>query len=348
MKSFQKSLLASIAFIIFFSCTPDAPVVKREVFESGIFVVNQGVFQSGTGTISHKPFSDMSFTTDIYSKANGGKVLGNIVQSMIKVNDKYFIAVNNANKIEVVDAKTFVQSATISNIPQPRYFASANGNLYISAWGADSKSGEIYIVDPISMTIKAKIKTDFAPEQMLVSGSSLYVTLSSPYGISSKDVAVIDLNTNTISNRLQTASGPSSLVQDKNGDIWVLCSGTYGFNPSDNELGGIVQIKDAQVTPISTLPTGASGLAIDKTKATIYYISDGKVFSIDINNPDSPKVVTNGFYYSIAYSAVDNSLYLNDPKDYTGNGNLEVFSLDTKTKKAYQVGIIPGFTYIVE
>ncbi len=75
-------------------------------YPKGIFVVNEGPF-GGTGTISwHNP--DTGETQDsLFEKANNGAVLGQFVQSLTFFNGKAYIVVNGANRVVVVDAKTF-------------------------------------------------------------------------------------------------------------------------------------------------------------------------------------------------------------------------------------------------
>src|ERR1043165_7729268 len=68
-------------------------------YSNGVFVTNEGQFGSGSGTISFYNRSSKTVTADIFQKANSFP-LGNVVQSMNVFNDKGYIVVNNAQKIE--------------------------------------------------------------------------------------------------------------------------------------------------------------------------------------------------------------------------------------------------------
>ncbi len=90
-------------------------------WSNSVFIVNEGPFQTGSGSISAFNRESLEVTNNLFETANG-RPLGNIVQSMSVYKDRGFIVVNNANKIEVVNLKDFKSDTTIENLALPRYF----------------------------------------------------------------------------------------------------------------------------------------------------------------------------------------------------------------------------------
>ena len=92
-----------VAFTLVVSCKKEETDIHKGAFSDGIFIVNEGTFQTGTGTVTFfKPDSNLT-QQDIFAAVNG-KPLGNIAQSMTIYNGKAYIVVNNADKVEIVDA----------------------------------------------------------------------------------------------------------------------------------------------------------------------------------------------------------------------------------------------------
>ena len=146
----NKLIIASICFIFtILACSKDENSVSNN-YTTGTFVVNEGPFQTGTGTITY--YDGTNAIQNVFEKENNDNVLGNIAQSMIKFNDKYFISINNANKIQIVNAKTFRAIGSIKVI-LPRFFAANNTKLYVSSWELGLKSGAINEIDPTNFKI---------------------------------------------------------------------------------------------------------------------------------------------------------------------------------------------------
>ena len=89
-------VLALLGTLFFNSCTKDD---KKENFpyDNGVFITNEGPFQSGSGTITFYDKATGLTQEKIFETVNA-MPLGNIVQSMNIFNNKAYIVVNNANK----------------------------------------------------------------------------------------------------------------------------------------------------------------------------------------------------------------------------------------------------------
>jgi DNA-binding beta-propeller fold protein YncE len=321
---------------------------KTEInYSKGLFVVNQGVFQSGTGTITFH--NDIDTIKDAFTAANPDKVLGNIAQSMIRFDNKYFIAINNGAKIQVVDGISFKSLGEISKIEVPRYFTATSDKLYVSAWGADFKSGAVFEINPKTLTLSNTINTGGAPENMIVIGDKLYVVISTVTDKSNKMV-IIDTKTNKIINTITVRDNPSSIQVDKNGAIWVLCGGNSDWNiPALSTKGSLVRIINDKVDANYELSNGANSLVIDKNKQKLYFLMDAKVFVHDISDTSFKKQsIADGYFYTLGYHSTNDRLYMSDAGDFQSDGVVKTINLTTKTESSFKAGIIPGFFYFVD
>jgi len=332
---------------VFTSCEKDKVAFNND-FSSGIFVVNQGALERGTGTITYRNEASNILINDLFATQNDGKVLGNIAQSMIKFDNKYFIAVNNAAKIQVVNAKDFKIVGEIP-IDLPRYFATDGTKLYVSSYNGDFASGKINEVDTKNLTISSSINVSNLPENLLLTGDKLYVTLNSPYGQSSQNIVVVDTKTNQISKTINVGDSPNAIVKDKNDDIWVLCGGSFGPNPNDITKGSLHRLRDDQKVASFTLSNGASGLVVDKDGDRLYFLMDGKVMAHDISDSTfENESVFDGYFNAISYQSSTNRIFLSDAKDYNSAGEIIIINPETKAPGTFPTGIAPGFILFEE
>lgn len=333
--------------VFFYSCTKDPNPSDNRDYSKGSFIVNEGEFQSGTGTITY--FDGNSATQDIFGQQNNGAALGNICQSMIKFGDKYFIAVNNADKIEVVNAADFKSIATIANVSYPRYFATDDKKLYVTSWNKDFATGAIIELDPINFKVIKSIPINGLVEKMIFSEKRIYATVSTlPTDVLAKQIIVVNPNTNTLSYHIEIGDNTNDLVEDQNGTLWVLCSGFSDWSdPSLNTDGSLNWIGDA-VHSIK-VANGAKGLVIDKAGQNLYYLAAGKVWHHDISSSE-PQAINDlsGSYYSIGLNKNTGDIYLADAGDFQKSGIITVFNPNTKVKTIFNAGIIPSFFYFAE
>ena len=74
-------------------------------------VLNEGRINTNTGGIS-LIYKDKNVIADVFQEVNQ-RPLGDVAQSITMINGKYFVALDNSKKIEVVDPRTFVSLGTI-------------------------------------------------------------------------------------------------------------------------------------------------------------------------------------------------------------------------------------------
>src|SRR5690606_6997354 len=86
-------------FLTFLSCKDEEIIPPiPELSEEGIFVLNEGNFTFGNGSLSYLDLNTEEIYNQIFFDVNGFP-LGDVPQSMLEVGDVMYIVVNNSGKI---------------------------------------------------------------------------------------------------------------------------------------------------------------------------------------------------------------------------------------------------------
>ena len=324
-------------------------------YDSGVFIVNEGPFGSGTGTVSHYDRNTKVTTNDIFQLANGYP-LGNIAQSMNVINGYSFVVVNSANKIEVVNGADFKSLTTINGLTQPRNILQiSNEKAYVTEWGAGGTVGAIKIINLINGDILNTIAFGRkGPEKMLKKGALVYVTCKGGYGYDSV-VSVINSNTNLVSTNVEVGPNPDGIVEDANGKLWVLCVGKFKSDFSGLEkYGQLVKLNPTTNTVEATFVLNTSsdvysqpsGLSINTAKNILYYNYDGKVYSQTTNATSLQSTIfANRSFYSLGVDPATNIIYAGDAGNFSSPGKVVRYNANGTRMDSLNVGIIPGSFY---
>jgi len=346
MKTLKTTLRLSafLALVIFASCTKDNENEVLGAFSNGIFIVNEGPFQTGTGTITFfEPDSNL-VEQDVFEAVNG-RPLGNIAQSITVYNDKAYIVVNNAGKVEVVNAATFKSEGTITNLNNPSQFIIVDSKkAYISDW-----IGQVTVVDLQSNSVINNIAMGTGPDAMLKSGNYVYVANSGGLGIDST-ISVIDFSTDKVVKTIKVGDAPSGLVADLNGRIWVLCKGKgfTGWPQAGDTRGKLVRIDPTTLSVdytynFTSTDVHPEKLVINKQKTKLYFLYNYGIYSFNIESSGStPEKLISRNFYSLGYQNETGYLYASDAKDYVNNGIvLRIKADDGLVVDSIPTGIIP-------
>lgn len=328
---------------------PPANNITPGAYESsGVFITNEGPFGSGTGTVSFYNRNTGAVSNDIFQTANGVP-LGNIVQSMSIYNGKGYIVVNNAGKMEVVNAGDFKSSASITGLNQPRYFLGIdNSKGYITEWGSTGTSGAVRVINLTNNTISSTISTGAGAESMVKVNNSVYVTCKGGYGNDSV-LTVINSGTDAVITNIPVGPNPAGIQVDANGMIWVLCGGQWNtsFTALD-KTGKLVRINPStntveQAFTFSSTTSSPSNLTINAAKNKLYYTYNGAVYSHDISATSlSSAAFINRNFYGMGVDPSNDYLFGADAGNFTSNGYVIRFNTAGAKVDSFQVGIIPG------
>jgi hypothetical protein len=352
--NFNKSfLILALSMLTFAGCkkdddkSTDKSTTTEQPYQSGVFVANQGPFQTGTGTITYYNRTNKSTVQDIFQKENG-RPLGNVVQSIEIFNGKAYIVVNNAGKVEIADAGTFKSVGVINGLQSPRYFLGIDANKgYISDWSLGVNSGNIKVINLSTNTVIKTIATGNYPDKMLKVGNKVFVINSAGWTKDST-ITIVDATTDTPIKTFVVGHNPNSLTIDANGKVWVLCGGINDWtNAAQSTAGKIVRINPDNYTIeySYTFPSNAIHplkLCSNANKNKLFYIYGSNISYYDINSSEIVPFIYRNNVNGLGYDNATNYIYATDPKDYKSNGWVIRYNSTTGAPvDSFQVGIIP-------
>ncbi len=351
MKHSVKNISIILILTLLFSCKKPAeqpsPPYPVDNYSNGMLILNEGPFQTGTGTVSFWR-DGIEIQNKIFQEKNNGLELGNIVQSATIIGLNTFIVVNNSNKIRVVNKYSFKFVSSINDIELPRYIIqSDDGHAYVSCW-----DNTVKIINLAGYKITGSVQVGTGPERMLKVNEKVWVLNQGGYSTDSV-ISVIDISTATVEKTLEVYPKPSGIVSDKNGNVWVICSG-YGWNgvPSQGDSKGHLLCIDPFNYEIVTdiefpdLDKHPEQLVINGYKDILYYNYLNGIYKFNITSnsvENEPLISHTTMFYGLASSDAGNVIYCTDPVDYVQNGWVYKFSAETGVAiDSVKAGVIPG------
>ncbi|MEN8186144.1 MAG: DUF5074 domain-containing protein [Bacteroidota bacterium] len=342
MKKLNFTLLLTILLIITSCSDDDDLVLAKGDYENGYFISNQGPFQNGSGAITFVG-DDGNVEQNIYKKVNG-EDLGNIVQSMTLAGDNAYIIVNNSNNVTVANRYTMEKITIIEgdDIKLPRFMVTNGDKGYVSNWGDPLNPDDdfVAVIDLNSNTVTNKIPVGEGPEEMLIKGSNLYVNLKGGWSVNDQ-VVMIDLAAETVEGAITVGDAPDSIVEDVNGDIWVLCSGETW--PGET-AGTLYRISSSLAKITYDFQTSEHPTDLNFYDGNLYYALNGSVYKMIAGASELPSESIQGIsgFFS-AMKVYNGELYATDAKDYVSEGELKIYDLASGTlTETIPTGIVPG------
>lgn len=317
---------------------PDNPQPQNYSFGGGVYIVNEGNFGSGNGTLSLFSYDSIKVFNDLFRSANN-RPLGDVPNSIAISSGKAYIVVNNSGKIEVADARTLVSQGAISGLNSPRNMAVASSSkAYVTSLYSDS----IAIIDLLSNSISGYINAGGTTEAIMIAGTKAVVT----NWTNGNTVRIINIADNKVIDTINVGSEPESIVIDRNNKLWVLCPGSWRRDVFA-ELD-VVNLATGKVEKKFTFPdiqNSPSCLKIDAMGQTLYYINKG-VYRMDISASSLPSVPlipeNNAYFYKIAVNPVNSDILVTDAGDFMHDGYVSVYKNDGTLFKKDKAGLIPG------
>ncbi len=359
MKSINLLRTLAVLFILltaFSSCKKDDDEDIGEVIienpeympGNGIFIINEGTFLSGNGSIDFMNTDKGIMYKNIYYTVN--KVaLGDIPLEMKIYENKAYIVVNNSGKINIVDMENFEQITSIEGLNQPRRFLKVNSSkAYISSLAEPS----LFIMDLSTNTINGTVQTQKSCENLLLFNDVVYATNWSNWYVQEENntVQIIDVNTDQKIKDIVVNKEPNSIVIDKNNIIWVLCSGGFmgeeipalcKIDPLSQQLIETIAFPDTNMSP--------SKLCINGNGDELFFLNNG-IFRMNITENSIPQQVLvpqeNSFFYGLFIDPVDSRIYASDARDFASSGVVFIYDKDGNYEGSRISGIVPGdFSY---
>jgi YVTN family beta-propeller protein len=299
-----------------------------------VFITSEGNFGTNNASVSMHELGTGQVVSDIYKTQNNNAVLGDVCQSMNKINNKYYVVVNNSGKIVVVNASDFKLISTINGLQSPRYIIPVTFN---KAYVSDLYANAISVIDLNTNTKTGSIPCSGWTEQMVLIYNKVFVTNNK-----SNYTYVINTITDQITDSIYVGKFGGSIVIDKNSKIWVLSSG----DSPNSVIGKLSRIDPITLTIELSLSFGSadapSNICINATKDTLYFLNTS-IYRMPINSSALPASAfvssTANTFYGLGVSDKDYNIYVSDAIDYIQKSSILVYSPNGGLKTSFKAGV---------
>ncbi len=314
---------------IYLSCKTEINIHEEIDLSTGAFIVNEGNFMSNNGEISFYNTATGEITNNLYARQNNNLVLGDVVQSFCITDSYGLIAVNNSQKVVVVELNNFKHYYTFQGIYYPRYIIPVRHDIcYLS----NGKSpGKVFVLDLLNKKIIDTLNVGNEPENMLLFNNKVYVT-NGAWGHDSTLTIINAVNDDVIST-LTIGDGACDLVVDNLDRIWVLCQGKTLYDFSSETPSTLVCFNPVNNEIIMQIPIGVRNdyfypvrLTLNPQKTILYYIEHNGVYKMSIDDPYNHQLIIPGVFYSLEVNPADGNLYLFSDNAFNGPGTLSVYT----------------------
>src|SRR5210317_173144 len=128
-----------ILLFVLVSCKKDEiPVESPSVLETGVLLVNEGLFQQNNSSLSWVNLSSQGVNNSIFTDKTT-RALGDTGNDLKQYGGKIYVVVNVSSTIEVLSARTLEPVKQISMISngvskEPRNISFANGKAYVTCY----------------------------------------------------------------------------------------------------------------------------------------------------------------------------------------------------------------------
>jgi hypothetical protein len=337
-------LVATFAYVT--SCaSDDAPTIMD--YSTGVIVVNQGGFGSSNGTITWYHPTTGDLVEDVYHQANG-QFAGDVLQSITYTQGQAFLVLNGSNAIKITREEDYSYQGTLTYplLDKPRSLAIHGATGYVSVWGPYDEQynltdSRILKIDMTTLATIGNLPVPAGVDKLLTIGDRIFGAIPN-FGADNR-LVVIDGATGEIAETLTLADGPTGMVSDAQGKLWVLCNGTW--NASTGKLFRLHPVSLEVEKEFDIVGRPGSQLTITGDGTTLVYRVGASIFTQDTEAETlGTSVFTVSGSPTITAIGVDPStghVLVGDAKDYSSRGEIFIYQIDGTPKGSFLAGIVP-------
>ncbi len=348
-------LLISTCFV---GCDDDCPTqTECPTFPTtrSAFVLNEGIFQVNNSTLTHINL-DLGVVTQNYFEQRIKRLLGDTGNDMMIVGDIMYIVVNNSNRLEIVDLKTWTSIKSIEmskdNVgSSPREIIEHDGKVFVTNF-----NGYVAVIDSVNNFQNPIdwVKVGTQPEGIVSLNKKIYVANSNyestTFTTNPGSISIIDPSTLSVEETINNVGhNISGLTRDAYGDLYIISRGNYSdISP------GLVVFNSTSKTSDTTFDMGAQLIRINGDEGFISvgayepptYAFVAKVVKLDVKADTlvSDELIASSNFqtlYGLDIEPESGDIYCTDARDYSVSGDVIVFDKNGQKKSMFKTGINP-------
>jgi len=337
--------------LIISSCHKEPePEPKDNGYSTGIFILNEGAFGNSNASVTYFDPDSLKVVNHLFEQINE-RPLGDVAVSFTRSQNKGYIVVNNSQKIEVVNLKTFESTGSINGLSYPRQLMLIDDQRGYLTDG--NFEGNVLVIDLPGLQITDTIPVGSGPEGMIRFRDRVIVANSGGFGNDST-LSVIDPVTDEVTDTWTVGYNPVQMVIDADNYLWVLCKGKTIWN-SDWTLAVETQSELVQLDPengevMNRIPVGTIGdffwpehLAITTSGDQLFFIENGGIYRILLAQPETPHTpFISGTFYGFGIEPYQKTIYSLSVPSFTRAGYLVRYKPDGTLIDSLMVGIGPN------
>ncbi len=352
---FQNIISLLCLGFVFFSCKKDKPNAVNTSLpkdsSAKVLIVCEGSLGNGNATLSVYQALKDSLFNDVYKNANG-QDLGDVFQSINKINNQYFLCINNSDKIVVLDANNWKQKANI-NILKPRYILDIGNN---KAYVGSLFNNKIYVLNTQTYTIEKEIIMPYQnTEGMILKNGIAYACC---WDTACNKLYAINVITHSISDSIVLkGNAPQSMVIDKENQLWVMGGNVY---KNKNAHLNRIDLSTQKVSQFFLFDKGVEALkpTLNLKADTLYFLEvnyggsapHNGVYRMSVSDKKLPSAAfiscqTNQYFWALGINPNDGHLYIGDPKGFVQKSSVYIYNQQAQLKSQFNVGLGVGSFY---
>ena len=352
---FQNIISLFLLGFIFFSCKKDKPNAANTSIpkdsSSRVLIVCEGSLGNGNASLSvYQPSTDSLFN-EVYKNANA-QALGDVFQSVSKINNQYFLCINNSDKIVVLDAANWKQKAVI-NIPKPRYMLDIGNN---KAYVGSLFNNKIYVVNTQTFSVEKEIIMPYQnTEGMILKDGVAYACC---WDTACNKLYEINTNTHKFQDSILLAgNAPQSILIDKENQLWVM-----GGNVYKNKIAHLNRIdlttKKSSQSFLFSKNVEAIKPVFNSNADSLYFLEvnynggtqNNGVFRMFIKDKNLPTTAfincqANQYFWALGINPNNGQIFIGDPKGFVQKSTVHIYNQQAQSQRQFNVGLGVGSFY---
>lgn len=336
------------------ACVKDKPAASAPASTasgSKVYVVCEGNFGNGDASLYAWNTTSLTVSGDLYSQANGAP-LGDVFQSMQRIGNKYYLCINNSDRIVVLDTGTLHQSSVIS-VPKPRYMLQVSAT---KAYVSSLFTNRVFVIDLPTAQVTDTITLTYSnTEGMCMANGYAWVCMWDTAG---HYIAKLDAGSNTVAAYVPLPGyAPQEAVLDKEQMMWVLAG-----NKTKGRVATLTRLDPStgSVLKSFTFPSTADPLkpVMNGARDSLYFIevnynggsTDNGIYRMSIYDAALPATpfVSGGLYqyfWALGIEPGTGNIYVGDPKNFVQKGSVSIYRPDGALLHTFACGVGPGHFY---